>query len=124
MNFGQIVDNVTQSYCVTNNLPKRTTPHRLTPFVSNADDDDALEALTDEYRRDLLADMRHEELTKAIIHEHSLEETDLFERLITIAALWNDKPETAYERMKLIDQLLYDTAHNIAEKLARKDLDL
>lgn len=116
--FDQTYENVTRGYCRANSLPQ--------PIYDavDSDSDRALEGLTDEYRRDLLDQFRSEELTASIIHEYELDDTDLCARLMTVAALWNNKADTALERMRLIDQLLYDTADKIAEKLARKDLDL
>lgn len=117
--FWNDIANINRAYCASRGLPQPPTYDSV-----ESDEDIALEKLTDEYRIDLLDQFRNEESTKFVMHEHELEETDLYERLITIAALWNGKPDTALERMRLIDQLLYDAAQNIAVEKARKDLDL
>lgn len=117
--FDQAYENVTRGYCKANRLPEPTFS-----LPGESRDDVALEALIDEYREDLLSELRHEPLAEIISQEYELHETDLMAKLLVANALWNEKPETAYERMKVIDRLIYSAMHQIAEKKARKDLDL
>lgn len=117
--FGLIVNNVTRSYCAANGLPRPPAYDSVEP-----DDDIALARLTDEMRDDLLSELRHESLAEIITQEHELHETDLYAKILTAAAMWNEKPETAHERMKVINRLIYQAMNKIAESKARKVLDL
>ena len=98
-----------------------------------SDDDLALARLTDEIRDDLLLELRHDDLLPELRHEslaeiitqkHELHETDLYSKLLTAYSMWDGRAETAYERMKVIDRLIYKAMDKIAEKEARRVLDL
>lgn len=104
----------------------RNTTHAAPPTYDSveSDDDIALARLTDEIREDMLGELRHEDLAEIITQEYELHETDLYAKLLTAIAAWNEKPETAYERMQVIDRLVHLAMDKIAEREARKALDL
>ena len=119
MMFDKIVRDVTTSYCASRGLPQ---PQNYDPDESP--DDIAFNALIDEYREDRLGELRHQSLAEVITQEYELHETDLYAKLLTAYSMWDGRAETAHERMKVIDRLIYGAMDKIAEKEARRVLDL
>lgn len=117
--FGKITQDVTTSYCASRGLPQ---PQNYDPDESP--DDIAFNALIDEYREDLLGELRHQSLAEVITQEYELHETGLLSRLLVANAAWDGKDETAAARLHVIDRLIYLAMDQIAQKRARKDLDL
>lgn len=72
---------------------------------------------------DLMGQLRYAELAKIIIHDHDLCDGDLLQELMTAGALWNEKPETAYERMKSVHRLIWLAVDKIAKDITEKDLN-
>lgn len=72
---------------------------------------------------DLMDQLKYAELAKVIIHDHALCDGDLLQELVTAGALWNEKPETALERMKSIHRLIWLAVDKIAKDMTEKDLN-
>lgn len=70
---------------------------------------------------DLMDQLAYPELAKVIIHDHGLDDTDLLQLLMTAGALWNEKPETAYERMKAIHRLIWLAVDRVAKSMTEKE---
>ena len=72
---------------------------------------------------DLMDQLKHEALATVIISDHDLYDGDLLQKLMTATAKWNEKPETAFERMQVINRLVYLAMGDVAEDMAQKELD-
>lgn len=72
---------------------------------------------------DLMDQLKYAELAKVIIHDHDLCDGDLLQELMTATALWNEKPETAHERMKAIHRLIWLAIDNIAKDMTEKEFN-
>ena len=72
---------------------------------------------------DLMDQLKHEALATTIIHDHDLCDTDLLQLLMTATAMWNEKPETAFDRMKAIHRLVWVAVDNIAKDMTEKEFD-
>lgn len=72
---------------------------------------------------DLMDQLGYAELAKSIIHDHDLCDTDLLQLLVTATATWNEKPETAHERMTAIHRLVWLAMNRVALEMTQKEFD-
>lgn len=72
---------------------------------------------------DLMGQLEYAELAKEIIHDHGLDDTDLLQLLMTAGAKWDEKPETAYERMKAIHRLIWLAVDRVAKEMTEKEFN-
>ena len=113
--FGSIVNDVTRSYCAINNLP--TGRATMYGFDEEREYGRMLEANHD----DLMDQLKYAELAKVIIHDHDLCDGDLLQELMTATAMWNEKPETALDRLKAIHRLVWLAIDRIAQDMTEKE---
>lgn len=72
---------------------------------------------------DLMDQLRYAEVAKSIIHDHGLDDTDLLQLLMTAGAMWDEKPETALERMKAIHRLIWLAIDRIAKDMTEREFN-
>lgn len=72
---------------------------------------------------DLMDQLKHEALATTIIHDHDLRDTDLLQLLMTATAMWNEKPETAFERLKAIRRLVWVAMDNVAQEITEREFN-
>lgn len=118
--FWEDIANINRAYCAAHNLPQ---PDYGSTTMYGFDEDREYGRMLEANHDDLMDQLGYAELAKVIIHDHDLCDTDLLQQLMTATALWDKKPETALERMKSIDHLVWVAVDNIAKKMSEKEFD-
>lgn len=97
--------------------------HVKEPKMYSFDEDREYGRLLESIHDDLMDQLKHEALATVIIHDHDLCDTDLLQQLMTATALWDEKPETANDRMKAIHRLVWLAVDRIAQDMAEKEFN-
>lgn len=118
--FWNDIAKINRAYCAAHNLPQ---PNYGSATMYGFDEDLEYGRMLEANHDDLMGQLEYAELAKAIIHDHGLDDTDLLQLLMTAGAKWDEKPETAYERMKAIHRLIWLAVDRVAKDMTEKEFN-